>query len=63
MGYPDAEEAANMVKEMTKGQNPGSVKILDMACGTGLVGKHLAEHGFTDVLGVDCSPKMLEYAS
>ena len=51
-----------MVKEMTKGKNPDEVKILDFGCGTGLVGKHLATHGFTNITGVDCSPSMMDIA-
>ena len=37
-GWPDPEQVANMVKEMTKGRNPADVNIIDFACGTGLVG-------------------------
>lgn len=33
-----------------------------MACGTGLVGQALSEHGFKQVSGVDVSQKMLEKA-
>ena len=51
-----------MVKEMTQGKNPSDVKILDFGCGTGLVGKYLAQHGFTNITGIDCSPEMMKIA-
>jgi len=34
-----------------------------MACGTGLVGKHLFDKGFKNIYGIDLSPNMLEEAS
>ena len=37
--------------------------ILDAGVGTGLVGVFLAEHGFTDLVGLDNSPAMLEVAA
>lgn len=36
--------------------------ILDVGCGTGLVGKELARYGFTRFIGVDVSPGMLAEA-
>ncbi|MEM9564017.1 MAG: class I SAM-dependent methyltransferase [Actinomycetota bacterium] len=42
-------------------QTPGPV--LDVGCGTGLVGRRLAEAGFAEVSGVDLSPKSLEIAA
>ncbi len=41
---------------------PREAKILDAACGTGLVGEHLNRFGFTDVHGVDLSPGMVAVA-
>ena len=45
MGYPDPKYVANYVAKFnTKNNwNPKDVKVLDMACGTGLVGKYLAD--------------------
>jgi predicted TPR repeat methyltransferase len=37
-------------------------RILDLGCGTGLVGKELAGHGFRQIDGLDISPKMLDEA-
>ncbi len=36
--------------------------IVDLGCGTGAVGRHLAEHGFSDVTGIDLSAGMLTVA-
>jgi predicted TPR repeat methyltransferase len=41
---------------------PRSARILDAACGTGLVGEHLKRFGFTDLHGVDLSPGMVAVA-
>ena len=37
--------------------------ILDLACGTGLMGEELRALGFTDIIGVDLSGRMLERAA
>jgi 2-polyprenyl-3-methyl-5-hydroxy-6-metoxy-1,4-benzoquinol methylase len=51
MGYPDPKYVANFVQKFAEKnkKKPSEVKILDMACGTGLVGKYLNEHGFTKI--------------
>jgi predicted TPR repeat methyltransferase len=41
---------------------PRNARILDAACGTGLVGEHLKRFGFTDLHGLDLSPGMLAVA-
>jgi ubiquinone/menaquinone biosynthesis C-methylase UbiE len=41
---------------------PRSARILDAACGTGLVGEHLKRFGFSDLHGLDLSPGMLAVA-
>ena len=41
---------------------PRDAKILDAACGTGLVGEHLNRFGFTDLHGLDLSPGMVSVA-
>lgn len=65
MGYPDPEYVANYVARYTKSNNwnPEKTNIIDLACGTGLVGKNLHEHGFKNTIGVDISPNMLEECS
>ncbi len=41
---------------------PRDARILDAACGTGLVGEHLKRFGFHDLHGLDLSPGMLAVA-
>lgn len=45
MGYPDPKFVAKYVNKMVKqkGLNPSEVSVLDLGCGTGLVGKYLSE--------------------
>jgi ubiquinone/menaquinone biosynthesis C-methylase UbiE len=65
MGYPDPKYVAKYIHKQAKknGQNPEDVKVLDLGCGSGLVGKNLATHGFKNIVGLDISPNMLEEAS
>ena len=37
--------------------------VLDLGCGTGVVGAHLRAHGFTAIDGWDISPEMLDVAA
>lgn len=39
-----------------------SMSVLDVGCGTGALGQHLNEAGFTIIDGIDISPKMLAIA-
>ena len=39
-----------------------NIKIIDVGCGTGLVGKELTKLGYLNVHGYDISPKMLKIA-
>lgn len=39
-----------------------SIAILDLACGTGIIGEALAKLGYTEIVGIDGSAKMLEVA-
>jgi len=52
-------EAAGMLAEDLKGIKD-TMEILDMGCGSGLVGKHLKDFGFNKTVGVDCSQGMLD---
>ena len=65
MGYPDPQYVANYVAKLAKKAQlaPADAKVVDFACGTGLVGKYLSESGFTNIVGLDLSPNMLEEAA
>jgi len=43
--------------------SPDKVQVLDLGCGTGLVGQALWDRGFRKIWGVDISPEMIELAS
>lgn len=45
MGYPDPGQVANFVAKMAKKEKiaPSDAKVIDFACGTGLIGKYLSE--------------------
>ena len=55
-------KCAELSKEFI-GDAAEEVKVLDMGCGTGLVGQYLAERGFKSIVGVDASAGMLEQAA
>ena len=38
------------------------VRILDLGCGTGLVGEHLYKHGYKNIDGLDCCQELLNIA-
>jgi len=38
-------------------------RVLDVGCGTGLAGRALAAHGFTEIEGLDLSPEMAQVAA
>jgi len=63
-GYPDPWKCAEFVDEIANEMGlDKQASILDMACGTGLVGQALNEKGFTSITGCDISEKMLEVAT
>ena len=62
VGYPDPQKVADKVEKYCTGKDKSKIKILDFACGSGLVGKKLKAKGFTNIVGIDCSPKMLAEA-
>ena len=60
LGYRLPEETAQLLRDLRGAERV--TNILDLGCGTGLLGKHV--RGFVDVLvGVDLSSKMLERAT
>jgi len=64
LGYPDPTKVAEMADKhaATKGLNKDTCQVLDLGCGTGLVGQALAAKGFKNIVGVDISPDMMAKA-
>ena len=58
--YNGPSIAAHALAEIITGSNK-SKKILDVAAGTGLVGKALSSEGFTNIIALDMSESMLEH--
>lgn len=58
-GYATPERCAKALAGFTPEQD---LAILDIGCGTGLSGKHLADSGFTRIDGCDINPEMLKVA-
>ena len=62
LGYPDPKKVAQMaeIHVMARGLDKTTVRVLDLGCGTGLVGKELATRGFKNIVGLDISSAMME---
>ncbi len=60
-GWHDPLKCAELAKHLV-GDAAEASAVLDMGCGTGLVGQYLKERGFKTVVGVDASAGMLEEA-
>ncbi len=60
LGYVAHVDAARIFSEAVPDR---ACRVLDVACGTGLVGIELQNHGYSDVDGTDFSPGMLEKAA
>ena len=52
----------NSVALLASALSDKHAKILDVGCGTGIVGTYLAQQGFTNFDGIDISPSMIEQA-
>jgi predicted TPR repeat methyltransferase len=60
LGYHDPLQCALLADKHLPKENRDEAEILDMGCGTGLVGAYLKEKGgFTKIVGVDASSGML----
>lgn len=57
-GYQCHRTAADALRHYVPTNQP----ILDVGCGTGLVGQALADLGYQNIIGVDISPDMLNLA-
>ena len=60
-GWHDPLKCAELAKDCVK-DNAEVSTVLDMGCGTGLVGQYLKERGFKNIIGVDASRGMLDKA-
>jgi len=60
-GWHDPLKCAELAKTCM-GDTAESAVVLDMGCGTGLVGKYLVERGFKEIVGLDASAGMIEKA-
>lgn len=56
-------EAPAVVVDLLAARTTPDQQVLDVGCGTGLVGAALAAEGFHDVVGVDLSPASLDLAA
>jgi 2-polyprenyl-3-methyl-5-hydroxy-6-metoxy-1,4-benzoquinol methylase len=61
-GFHDPKKCAELTKECFNliGKDMAEVDVLDMGCGTGLVGKYLHDYGFRSIVGLDASGGMLK---
>ena len=64
LGYPDPMKVAEMADKhaTAKGLDKSTCRVLDIGCGTGLVGRQLADRGFMNIVGLDISSAMMEQA-
>ena len=59
MGVTGSRRIADLLAEHVDDRR---TSVLDLGCGTGEVGRHLADHGFDTLTGIDFSPAMLVVA-
>ena len=64
LGNPDPAKVAEMVEKHAslRSLNKADCRILDLGCGTGLVGEELEARGFGNIVGLDISPAMIDQA-
>ena len=60
-GWHDPLKCAELAKTCI-GDTAELAAVLDMGCGTGLVGQYLVERGFKNIEGIDASAGMIEKA-
>lgn len=61
-GFHDPKKCAELTNECYEltGKSKEECEVLDMGCGTGLVGQYLSEDGFKQIVGLDASEGMLK---
>ncbi|XP_029957760.1 methyltransferase-like protein 27 [Salarias fasciatus] len=62
MNYTAPHQVVDFLNANFSG-NPKEAQVLDVACGSGLAAKLMAEHGFRNFVGIDGSKGMLEEAA
>jgi 2-polyprenyl-3-methyl-5-hydroxy-6-metoxy-1,4-benzoquinol methylase len=64
VGFHDPKKCQELASECYQvvGKEKADIDVLDMGCGTGLVGQYLHEDGFKNIVGLDASPGMLKEA-
>lgn len=63
-GWHDPLKCAELAKKCVGDDEVTQLaQVLDMGCGTGLVGKYLLERNFKTIVGIDASKGMIEKAS
>lgn len=60
-GYPP-KICASMVSKLCPDERKQQIRVLDVGCGKGEVGKYLKEVGFHHMVGLDCSKNLLSIA-
>lgn len=60
LGYVAFRDASDVFMEVVPDKK---CRILDVACGTGLAGKYLGEHGYDNIDGADLSTEMMALAN
>lgn len=58
-GYQAPAHAVALMKKLV----PVTAQIIEFGCGSGLVGRQLADTGYQRIVGVDVSPEMLKLAT
>ena len=61
-GWHDPAKCAALAQLCVGDEFAPSAVVMDMGCGTGLVGQYLKERGFKNIVGVDASRGMLDKA-
>jgi predicted TPR repeat methyltransferase len=64
VGWPDPKRCAEYCRDLVNVANSTkeTARVLDLGCGTGLVGKYLNEEGFLNTDGIDASAGMIKEA-
>ena len=62
VGWTDPLKIAELADEITPEESKSTSLVLDLGCGTGLVGKYLDERKFKIIDGIDATENMVNIA-